>query len=86
MLLLIWLTNINGSMSIIERARAELPEGKTIAHGFLTLSLLGLLVKEAVVLESDFKTEPELRFQSGEISLASARGLANSCPLHPVEP
>lgn len=39
----------------IERARAELPEGKTIAHGFLTLSLLSLLVKEAVVLESDFK-------------------------------
>src|SRR5437660_87098 len=55
MLLLIWLTIINGSMSIIERARAELPEGKTIAHGFLTLSLLSLLVKEAVVLESDFK-------------------------------
>jgi acyl dehydratase len=38
-----------------ERARAELPQGKTIAHGFLTLSLLSLLVREAVQVKADFK-------------------------------
>jgi acyl dehydratase len=27
----------------IERARAEMPDGKTIAHGFLTLSLIPML-------------------------------------------
>src|SRR5437016_5695476 len=37
-----------------ERARAELPQGKTIAHGFLTLSLLSLLVKDAVLVKGDF--------------------------------
>ena len=38
-----------------ERARTDLPQGKTIAHGFLTLSLLSLLVKEAVVVKVEFK-------------------------------
>jgi len=37
-----------------ERARAEMPQGKTIAHGFLTLSLLSLLVKEAVLVKGNF--------------------------------
>jgi acyl dehydratase len=30
----------------VERAKSELPYGATIAHGFLTLSLIGYLVKQ----------------------------------------
>lgn len=37
-----------------ERARTELPQGKTIAHGFLTLSLLSLLVREAVAVKAKY--------------------------------
>jgi acyl dehydratase len=37
-----------------ERARTELPQGKNIAHGFLTLSLLSHLVRQAFVLEAEF--------------------------------
>ena|ERR1051326_1361210 len=37
-----------------DRARTELPQGKTIAHGFLTLSLLSFLVKEAVAVKVNF--------------------------------
>jgi acyl dehydratase len=39
----------------VERARKELPQGKTIAHGFLTLSLLSRLLKQALVLKVEFK-------------------------------
>ena len=35
-----------------ERAKRETPFGATIAHGFLTVSLLSRLVKEAVEVES----------------------------------
>ena len=38
-----------------ERAQTELPQGKTIAHGFLTLSLLSLLLKQAVAVKVEFK-------------------------------
>ena len=38
-----------------ERARVESPFGNTIAHGFLTLSLMSTLVREAVDLQDDFK-------------------------------
>ena len=34
-----------------ERARAETPFGATIAHGFLTLSLLSALMRDALVVE-----------------------------------
>ena len=34
-----------------ERARAETPFGTTIAHGFLTLSLLSALMRDAVTVE-----------------------------------
>ena len=37
-----------------ERAQRDLPQGKTIAHGFLTLSLLSFLVKEAVAVRIEF--------------------------------
>lgn len=33
------------------RARAETPFGATIAHGFLTLSLLGALVRDAITVD-----------------------------------
>jgi acyl dehydratase len=39
----------------VERARTESPYGTTIAHGFLTVSLLSVLVKQAVQLQGDFK-------------------------------
>lgn len=38
-----------------DRARRESPYGTTIAHGFLTVSLLSQLINEAVVIEGDFK-------------------------------
>jgi acyl dehydratase len=37
-----------------ERARAESPYGETIAHGFLTLSLLSHLSREAVDVRGDY--------------------------------
>jgi acyl dehydratase len=38
-----------------ERAQRESPFGKTIAHGFLTLSLLSRLSRDAVEVRGDFK-------------------------------
>lgn len=38
-----------------ERARRESQQGKTIAHGFLTLSLLSELSREAVEVKGDFR-------------------------------
>jgi acyl dehydratase len=35
----------------VERAKRELPGGKTIAHGFLTLSLIPLLTKSILPIE-----------------------------------
>ena len=37
-----------------ERAKRESPYGKTIAHGFLTLSLLSHLQRQAVQIRGDF--------------------------------
>ena len=37
-----------------ERARTELPEGKTIAHGFLTLSMLSYLLRESLQIKTQF--------------------------------
>jgi acyl dehydratase len=39
----------------VERARRESPYGTTIAHGFLTVSLLSKFAKEAIAIEGDFK-------------------------------
>jgi acyl dehydratase len=39
----------------VERARTDLPQGKTIAHRFLTLSLLSHLIKQALLLKVEFK-------------------------------
>ena len=39
----------------VERARTESPFGRTIAHGFLTLSLLSCLSHECFEIRGDFK-------------------------------
>jgi len=39
----------------VERAKRETPFGNTIAHGFLTVSLLPQLAREAVDVRGDFK-------------------------------
>ena len=39
----------------VERAKREMPFGSTIAHGFLTVSLLPRLAREAVDVRGDFK-------------------------------
>jgi acyl dehydratase len=39
----------------VERAKKETPFGGTIAHGFLTVSLLPRLAREAVDVRGDFK-------------------------------
>ena len=38
-----------------ERAKKESPFGRTIAHGFLTLSLLSQLARQALDVRGDFK-------------------------------
>lgn len=38
-----------------ERARLESPYGATIAHGFLTVSMLSNLSNEALTIDGDFK-------------------------------
>ena len=38
-----------------ERARGESPYGATIAHGFLTLSLLSYLIKQAIQIPRDVR-------------------------------
>ena len=39
----------------VERARRETPFGSTIAHGFLTVSLMSRMAREAVEIRGDFK-------------------------------
>jgi acyl dehydratase len=53
-----------------ERARRESPYGVPIAHGFLTVSLLSGLIKEAVDIRGDYKMRinygfNRLRFTGG---------------------
>jgi acyl dehydratase len=53
-----------------ERARRESPYGAAIAHGFLTVSLLSGLIKEAVDVRGDYKMRinygfNRLRFTGG---------------------
>ncbi|HWZ33145.1 MAG TPA: MaoC family dehydratase [Bryobacteraceae bacterium] len=54
----------------VERARRESPYGTTIAHGFLTVSLLSKFAKEAVAIEGGYKMRinygfNRLRFTGG---------------------
>jgi len=53
-----------------ERAKRESPYGAPIAHGFLTMSLLSGLIKEAVEIRGDYKMRinygfNRLRFTGG---------------------
>jgi acyl dehydratase len=53
-----------------ERAKRESPYGAPIAHGFLTMSLLSGLIKEAVDMRGDYKMKinygfNRLRFTGG---------------------
>jgi acyl dehydratase len=53
-----------------ERAKRESPYGAPIAHGFLTMSLLSGLIKEAVEIRGDYKMKinygfNRLRFTGG---------------------
>ena len=54
----------------VDRARRESPYGTTIAHGFLTVSLLSKFAKEAVSIEGPYKMRinygfNRLRFTGG---------------------
>jgi acyl dehydratase len=54
----------------VERARRESPYGTTIAHGFLTVSLMSKFAKEAVAIEGPYKMRinygfNRLRFTGG---------------------
>ena len=57
----------------VARSRAESPYGGTIAHGFLTLSLLPMLMAASVQM-SDVKNGRELRLEQGAISCTGAGG------------
>jgi len=62
-----------------ERARRESPYGTTIAHGFLTVSLLSQLINEAVEIEGDFKLRVNygfnrLRFTGAVPAVSRIRG------------
>ncbi len=62
-----------------DRARRESPYKTTIAHGFLTVSMLSQLINEAVVIEGDFKLRVNygfnrLRFTGAVPSGARIRG------------
>jgi len=53
-----------------ERAKRESPYGTTIAHGFLTVSMLPMLIDEAITMEGNFKMRVNygfnrLRFTGG---------------------
>ena len=62
-----------------DRARRESPYGTTIAHGFLTVSLLSSLINEAIEIAGDFKLRVNygfnrLRFTGAVPSGAKMRG------------
>jgi acyl dehydratase len=72
----------------VERARRETPFGSTIAHGFLTVSLLADLSRRTVEVRGDFKMRinygfNKLRFVSPV--LAGARIRAHFTPQHVTE-
>ncbi len=63
----------------VERAQRESPYGTTIAHGFLTVSLMSKFAKEAVPVEGDYKMRinygfNRLRFTGGVPAGSRIRG------------
>ena len=63
-----------------ERAAKESPYGTTIAHGFLTLSLLSALIREVVVVNAGFKPHDQLRAESSTLSISGSRRLKSEGP------
>ena len=62
-----------------ERAARELPGGKTIAHGLLSLSLIPMLIREIIGLKGREK-HAELRRQQSSLSHPGPRRLAVTWP------
>ena len=56
-----------------ERARRESPYGATIAHGFLTLSLMSHFMREAIQLPGDGAADHQLRLESRAFPGAGSR-------------
>ena len=56
----------------VERAKRELPGGKTIAHGYLTLSLLPRLAPTLMTVH-EAAPRRELRLQQGPLHQPGAR-------------
>jgi acyl dehydratase len=74
----------------VERARLESPFGTTIAHGFLTISLMSRMVHEAVEVRGDFKLRVnygfnKLRFPSPVPAGARVRGRISVNSVRDVE-
>ena len=72
------------------RAGRESPYGTTIAHGFLTVSLLPMLINEAVEMEGDFKMRVNygfnrLRFTGAVPSGARVRARFSLASIKDVE-
>ena len=63
----------------VDRARRESPYGTTIAHGFLTVSLMSKFAREAVAINGDYKMRinygfNRLRFTGGVPAGSRIRG------------
>ena len=61
-----------------ERARRESPYGATIAHGFLTLSLMSHFMREAIQLPGERAADHQLWTESRSFSGACSRGREDS--------
>ncbi len=63
-----------------ERAAKESPYGTTIAHGFLTLSMLSEFSRKSVVIEGNFSRR--INYEQGPLSRAGSGGREDSRTLH----
>ena len=63
----------------IERAKKEMPDGKTIAHGFLTLSLLVVLMDSVYKIE---KTSRGINYGSNKVRFTSMVPSGSRIRLH----
>ena len=73
---------ISSSMSI-PAAAAQTPFGGTIAHGFLTLSLLCRMAAEAMLDPRRDQDGGQLRLREGPLPRPGPLGQARARPLHP---
>ncbi len=63
----------------VERAKTEMPGGTTIAHGFLTLSLVPLLAKEIMTVR---KRSRSLNYGSNKVRFTSPVPAGSRIRLH----